>query len=80
MVVGIPNVGKSYFINKLAGRSVTKTEDRPALPGAPVDTGGRQPGPDGHAWRARPKFEDEAVFSGWRQQAQSRKMSMILTL
>lgn len=31
MVIGIPNVGKSYFINKLAGRSVTKTEDKPGI-------------------------------------------------
>ena len=31
MVVGIPNVGKSYFINKLAGRGVTKTEDKPGI-------------------------------------------------
>ena len=31
MVIGIPNVGKSYFINKLAGRSVTKTEDKTGI-------------------------------------------------
>lgn len=62
MVVGIPNVGKSYFINKLAGRSVTKTEDKPGI------TRGRQwirlagslelMDTPGVLW---PKFEDAAV-------------------
>lgn len=31
MVVGIPNVGKSTFINKLVGKSTTKTGDRPGV-------------------------------------------------
>ncbi len=31
MVVGVPNVGKSSFINKLAGRRTAKTEDRPGV-------------------------------------------------
>lgn len=31
MVVGIPNVGKSSFINKLTGRKTTKVEDRPGV-------------------------------------------------
>jgi len=31
MVVGIPNVGKSTFINKLANRSGAKTADRPGV-------------------------------------------------
>jgi ribosome biogenesis GTPase A len=31
MVVGIPNVGKSTFINMLAGRAVTKVADRPGV-------------------------------------------------
>jgi ribosome biogenesis GTPase A len=64
MVVGIPNVGKSFFINKLAGRSVTRTEDRPGI------TRGRQwirvagagsldlMDTPGVLW---PKFEDAAV-------------------
>lgn len=62
MVVGIPNVGKSYFINKLAGRNVTKTEDKPGI------TRGRQwirvegvldlMDTPGVLW---PKFEDAAV-------------------
>lgn len=31
MVLGIPNVGKSFFINKLVGRRVTKTGDKPGV-------------------------------------------------
>ena len=31
MVVGIPNVGKSTLINRLCGRSVTQTGDRPGV-------------------------------------------------
>lgn len=31
MVVGIPNVGKSTFINAFAGKNVTKTGDRPGV-------------------------------------------------
>jgi len=31
MICGIPNVGKSSFINRVAGRSVTKTGDRPGV-------------------------------------------------
>jgi len=31
MVLGIPNVGKSFFINRLVGRRVTRTEDRPGV-------------------------------------------------
>ncbi|MCL2838971.1 MAG: ribosome biogenesis GTPase YlqF [Oscillospiraceae bacterium] len=31
MVVGIPNVGKSSFINKLAGKHAAKTGDRPGI-------------------------------------------------
>lgn len=31
MVTGIPNVGKSTFINKLTGRSATRTGDRPGV-------------------------------------------------
>ena len=31
MVLGIPNVGKSSFINRLAGRKATQTSDRPGV-------------------------------------------------
>ena len=31
MIVGIPNVGKSTLINRLNGRSITKTGDRPGI-------------------------------------------------
>ena len=31
MVVGVPNVGKSTFINRLYGGSITKTGDRPGV-------------------------------------------------
>lgn len=31
MVLGIPNVGKSFFINKLVGQRVTKTGDKPGV-------------------------------------------------
>ncbi len=31
MVVGIPNVGKSSFINRMAGKSVAKTGDKPGV-------------------------------------------------
>lgn len=31
MVVGIPNVGKSSFINKMAKNSIAKVGDRPGV-------------------------------------------------
>ena len=62
MIVGIPNVGKSSFINRMAGEKRAKVEDRPGV------TRGRQwvnvaKGVDlldmpGVLW---PKFEDPAV-------------------
>ncbi len=62
MVVGIPNVGKSAFINKIAGRATAETADRPGVtrmvqwirvPGGYeiIDT-------PGLLW---PKFDDEKV-------------------
>ena len=62
LIIGIPNVGKSTFINKLAGRSVAQTGDRPGVTKAKqwikvspelelLDT-------PGILW---PKFEDERV-------------------
>jgi ribosome biogenesis GTPase A len=35
MVVGVPNVGKSAFINRLGGRAVAKTADRPGVTRSP---------------------------------------------
>jgi len=35
LVVGVPNVGKSAFINRLCGRSAAKTSDRPGVTRAP---------------------------------------------
>ncbi len=62
LIIGIPNVGKSTFINKLAGRSIAQTGDRPGVTKAKqwikvnkelelLDT-------PGILW---PKFEDEQV-------------------
>lgn len=62
LIIGIPNVGKSTFINKLAGKSVAQTGDRPGVTKAKqwikvsrelelLDT-------PGILW---PKFEDERV-------------------
>lgn len=62
MVVGIPNVGKSTFINSFAGKAVTKTGNKPGV------TKGKQwirldrtlelLDTPGILW---PKFEDEAI-------------------
>lgn len=62
LIVGIPNVGKSTLINRLAGRSIAATGDRPGV------TKGQQwikAGPElelldtpGILW---PKFEDQIV-------------------
>lgn len=62
MIIGVPNVGKSSFINRLAGRKTAKTEDRPGV------TRGRQwisvnstlelMDTPGILW---PKFEDQSV-------------------
>ena len=62
MVVGIPNVGKSSFINKLAGRAGAKTGDRPGVTTAKqwirISGGYELLDTPGILW---PKFEDEFV-------------------
>ena len=62
MILGIPNVGKSTFINKIAGRKTAKTEDRPGVTRAkqwvPIDRGLELLDTPGILW---PKFEDQSV-------------------
>ena len=62
MIVGIPNVGKSTFINRIAGRKTAKTEDRPGVTRAkqwvPIDRGLELLDTPGILW---PKFEDQSV-------------------
>ena len=62
MVVGIPNVGKSSFINKLSGRAGAKTGDRPGVTTAKqwirISGGYELLDTPGILW---PKFEDEFV-------------------
>ena len=62
MVLGIPNVGKSTFINRIAGRNVAKAEDRPGVTRAgqwiPVDKQLELLDTPGILW---PKFDDEAT-------------------
>ena len=62
MILGIPNVGKSTFINKVAGRKTAKTEDRPGVTRSkqwiPVDRGLELLDTPGILW---PKFEDQSV-------------------
>ncbi len=62
MIVGIPNVGKSSLINRLAGSSKAKVENRPGVTLAkqwvPTDIGIDLLDMPGVLW---PKFEDERV-------------------
>ena len=62
MVLGIPNVGKSTFINKVSGRKSAKAEDRPGVTRSkqwvPVDKTLELLDTPGILW---PKFEDSAV-------------------
>ena len=62
MVLGIPNVGKSTFINKVSGRKTTKAEDRPGVTRTkqwvPVDKTLELLDTPGILW---PKFEDSEV-------------------
>ena len=62
MVLGIPNVGKSTFINKVAGRKTAKTEDRPGVTRSkqwvPIDRNLELLDTPGILW---PKFDDQSV-------------------
>ena len=62
MVVGIPNVGKSTFINQIAGRKGAKAENRPGVTRGKqwvtVDQGLLLLDTPGILW---PKFEDQTV-------------------
>ncbi len=62
MVLGIPNVGKSTFINKVSGRKTAKAEDRPGVTRTkqwvPVDKTLELLDTPGVLW---PKFEDPEV-------------------
>ena len=62
MILGVPNVGKSTFINRIAGRKTAKTEDRPGVTRAkqwvPIDKGLELLDTPGILW---PKFEDETT-------------------
>ncbi len=62
MVLGIPNVGKSTFINKVAGRKTARAEDRPGVTRSkqwvPVDATLELLDTPGILW---PKFDDPEV-------------------
>ena len=62
MVVGVPNVGKSTFINKIARRKSAKAQDRPGVTRGKqwvaVDSGLDLLDTPGILW---PKFEDQEV-------------------
>ncbi|MDD3347147.1 ribosome biogenesis GTPase YlqF [Oscillibacter sp.] len=62
MILGIPNVGKSTFINQVAGRKTARTEDRPGVTRSkqwvPIDKGLELLDTPGILW---PKFEDQSV-------------------
>lgn len=62
MIVGIPNVGKSSFINKMAGSKRAKVEDRPGVTRTKqwvkVDSGVELLDMPGVLW---PKFEDQSI-------------------
>lgn len=62
MVLGIPNVGKSTFINRIAGRRTARAEDRPGVTRSGqwvvVDRGLELLDTPGILW---PKFEDPDV-------------------
>ena len=61
-LIGFPNVGKSTFINKVAGRKTAKTEDRPGVTRSkqwvPIDRNLELLDTPGILW---PKFDDQSV-------------------
>lgn len=62
MILGVPNVGKSTFINKVAGRKSAKAQNRPGVTRGKqwitVDNGLELLDTPGILW---PKFEDQSV-------------------
>jgi ribosome biogenesis GTPase A len=62
MILGVPNVGKSTFINKIAGRRTARAEDRPGVTRSkqwvPIDRQLELLDTPGILW---PKFEDQSV-------------------
>lgn len=62
LIVGVPNVGKSSFINKISGKSSTKTGDRPGVTKGKqwitVDASLQLLDTPGILW---PKFDDETT-------------------
>lgn len=74
-IVGRPNVGKSTFFNKVAGRKISITEDRPGVtrdrlyvdcewrgkPFTLVDTGGIELNSDDSMWRHIARQADVAI-------------------
>ncbi|MCI2057017.1 MAG: ribosome biogenesis GTPase YlqF [Oscillibacter sp.] len=62
MILGIPNVGKSTFINQISHRKTARTEDRPGVTRSkqwvPIDNTLELLDTPGILW---PKFEDQSV-------------------
>ena len=62
MIVGVPNVGKSSFINRVAKRKTAKAEDRPGVTRGKqwvrLDSGVEMLDTPGILW---PKFEDQSI-------------------
>lgn len=81
MIVGIPNVGKSSFINRMAKSKKAKVEDRPGVTRNKqwIKFGGNVELLDmpGVLW---PKFEDQALPESWRSPAPLRTIYLILKL
>ena len=72
MILGIPNVGKSTFINALAGRRAAVAGDKPGVKA--VDRHRQRPGNAGHAWHplAEIRFAVRGRGAGADQRHQGR--------